>query len=84
MMWWNHDGWGWFWMTAAMVGFWALVIAVVVAFVRGGSANGQAAPGAGVPSRRPEEILAERLARGEIAADEYHARLDALRGPSRV
>ena len=82
MMWWNHDGWSWFWMTIAMVGFWALVIAAVVAVVRSGAASGPVSdPG---PRRRPEEILAERFARGEIDADECHARLDALRGPTRV
>jgi putative membrane protein len=38
-----------------------------------------AAPIAVAPSRQsPQEILAERLARGEIEPDDYRRRLDAL------
>ena len=32
----------------------------------------------------PERILAERLAAGEIDEDEYHRRLDALRGVAKA
>jgi len=32
------------------------------------------------PARSAREILDERLARGEIEPDDYHARLDALAG----
>ena len=34
-----------------------------------------------VPRQTPQEILAERLARGEIEPDDYRRRLDALNGP---
>jgi putative membrane protein len=38
-----------------------------------------AAPTAVAPARQsPQEILAERLARGEIEPDDYRRRLDAL------
>lgn len=71
----NGMGWGsWLLMTLAMVAFWTLVVFVVVALFRSGP------PGAVRPS--PEEILAERFARGEIDAGEYHARLEALHGDS--
>jgi putative membrane protein len=60
-----------------MVTFWALVIGALVAVIRAGGAGG-----ADAPTRRqaPEEILAERLARGEIDEDDYHQRLDTLHG----
>ncbi|WP_245560335.1 MULTISPECIES: SHOCT domain-containing protein [Nocardia] len=40
------------------------------------------APVGGAPIVRPsgEQVLAERFARGEIDADEYHQRLATLRG----
>jgi putative membrane protein len=72
---WYHVGWGWGWgvMTLVMVAFWGLVIWAVVNVVRGA---GEAAP---TRQRRPEGILAERLARGDIDEDEYRVRLAALR-----
>lgn len=78
MMWWN-DGWGWgSWiaMTLMMVVFWGLVIFAVIAIFRGdrdGSADRID------PQRDPLGILDERFARGDIDADEYRARRDALR-----
>jgi len=75
-MWWWHDGWGplgWLLMTVGMLAFWGLVAWGIVSVVRGSSR-----PAA--PPRSPEEILDERLARGEIDAEEYRKRLDALRG----
>jgi putative membrane protein len=78
------DGWndgmgagGWVMMTLVMVAFWALVIIAVVALFRGLGRDGQAsAPAA---PRDPQQILEERFARGEIDADEYHARRQVLR-----
>jgi putative membrane protein len=83
MMWgpWGYGwGWGWLGMGVTMILFWALVIAGIIALVRylGGprgttrstSANGQAGP---------EELLAERFARGEIDQDEYQRRRELLR-----
>jgi putative membrane protein len=75
-MWWPHEGWGWGAWTVMMLGsvaFWGLLIWAVVALVRGADAGSE---------RRadPEQILAERLAAGEIDEDEYRRRLDALRG----
>lgn len=76
MMWWDGN-WSWAaWaaMTITMIGFWALVIWAVATFVRGNASAG--------PDRRrdPEEILAERFARGEINEDEFRDRRDLLRG----
>ncbi|MGV9356747.1 SHOCT domain-containing protein [Streptomyces misionensis] len=88
MMWYGGWGWGgWFFMTVFMVLFWALVIAAIVALARyfsgahhdrrsGWSAStGEPAWG----SRRAEDLLAERFARGEIEEDEYKRRLALLR-----
>ena len=66
------SGWAWLLMTLGMLGFWALVAVVAVALLRHpGQPDQQRRPGA-------EEVLAERLARGEIDADEYRQRLQTL------
>lgn len=72
-MWWDHDlGWGgWLMMTIGMGGFWILVAVLVFAVVRSGR-------DAGAPSLSAREILEQRFARGEIDAEEFRARLDAL------
>jgi putative membrane protein len=60
-------------MTLGMLAFWGLVIWAILALVRSTAGDG---------ARRettPEQILAERFARGEIDEDEYRRRLDALR-----
>ena len=80
------DGWDWGWipMVAVMVVVVALIIWMIVAVSHRMSAP---PPGAGAPPphqhpgphRSPEEILAERLAHGDIEVDDYHRRLEALR-----
>lgn len=78
-MWWFHDGGGWWlWlvMPLGMVAFWGLVIWGVVAVVR---ATGSGPSSADAVGAGPEQILAERFARGEIDADEYQRRLAMLR-----
>ena len=68
----SMSGWAWLLMTLGMLGFWALVAVVAVAlFRRPGGRDQQQPPGA-------EEILAERLARGQIDADEYRQRLQPI------
>lgn len=84
MIWSDHDlsGWGWFGMTVSMVVFWALLIALVVWLARSAADRDQprsAAPPAHGPT--PEQLLAERFARGEIDEDEYLRRLHTLRSP---
>ncbi|WP_043735016.1 SHOCT domain-containing protein [Nocardia asiatica] len=83
MFWYGDDGmsgWGYGLMTVGMVLFWALVIAGVILTVR--YLAQPSAPAGGAPIVRPsaEQVLAERFARGEIDADEYHRRLATLRG----
>lgn len=71
-----YGGWGWLaWlsMSLVMVAFWGLVIWAAVALFR----SDQRDRPTGRP--RPEDVLAQRFSAGEIDADEYHSRLDALR-----
>jgi putative membrane protein len=78
MMWNQYDQFSWWWyvvMPLGMLGFWSLVAWVVVTIVR---AN-RPTP---TPSADVTNILAERYARGEIDADEYHRRLDDLHATS--
>ena len=74
MMWgYPHSWWGWLLMTFGMLGFWGLLIALVIALVR------RTGPPDERPHSSPEEILAEGFARGEFDADEYRERLRVLR-----
>ena len=77
MMGWYHDGlgWGnWLVMLLSMVAFWGLVMWAVVVLFRDTQPRdaAQAHP-------EPQDILAQRFARGEIDETEYRARTDALR-----
>ncbi|MFI8454631.1 SHOCT domain-containing protein [Kitasatospora sp. NPDC085464] len=90
MMYWNDggmNGWGIGLTTVTMLLFWALVILGVMALVRHLGRTTPGNPVAPVPQtapsqqrQTPEQLLAERLARGEIDPDEYRTRLDVLRG----
>ncbi|PWI20744.1 hypothetical protein DI272_29850 [Streptomyces sp. Act143] len=82
MFWYDHDpsGWGWFAMSAGMIVFWALLIALGVLLFRALARTDHTGATTGTPYSRPEELLAERFARGEIDEDEYHRRLTVLRG----
>lgn len=89
------DGWG-IAMMLTMLGIWVVLIAAIlfaiVWTVRATSTTQgtstvpptPAAPGSGSVPGGAEQILAERLARGDIDPEEYRSRLDALtsrRGP---
>ncbi|MEU1866406.1 MULTISPECIES: SHOCT domain-containing protein [Streptomyces] len=81
MMFWYGDGmngWGWFAMSAGMVLFWGLLITVAVMLFRTLDRAGER-PSGSRPSTSAEQILGERLARGEIDEEEYRRRLTALR-----
>ncbi|MEU0836271.1 SHOCT domain-containing protein [Streptomyces sp. NPDC056231] len=87
MMWYDGRwGWGgWFFMAVIMVVFWSLVIVGVVALIhyltrtRRSYQPGPRPDEAAWGSRRAEDLLAERFARGEIDEDEYKRRLTVLR-----
>ena len=70
-------GWGgWVVMTVAMVVLFAVVIAAVVVAVR--SVGGGTRPVAPL-GRTPQDVLADRFARGEVDDEEYHRRMALLR-----
>jgi putative membrane protein len=69
-------------MGIPMLVFWGLVIWGIVALVRvAGQTSSQTRFD---PNHDPEQVLADRFARGEIDADEYRARLATLRETTRT
>ncbi|MEU7059146.1 SHOCT domain-containing protein [Streptomyces sp. NPDC046197] len=86
MFWYDHgmSGWGWFGASLGMIVFWGLIITVAVllyrAFTRSDRSDSVSA-GTWTPSAQtsPEQLLAERFARGEIDAEEYQRCLRVLR-----
>jgi putative membrane protein len=86
MMYWygsGMGGWGYALMTIGLILFWGAVIFIIVALVRYLSRTG---PQGGAPRQQqtPEQLLAERFARGEIGEDEYQRRLATLRTVGRA
>ncbi|MBL7493731.1 hypothetical protein I6A60_33745 [Frankia sp. AgB1.9] len=94
MMYW-HDGhgmggWAWFAMSLGTLLFWAVLIIGAILVVRALTHTGDrgrsptsppAGPAAtgGPPGPSPDQVLADRFARGEIDENEYRARLATLR-----
>ena len=83
---WGGGSWGWLIMAALMVIFWVGIIWLGVTLIRRtshpapahtGATSALSAPPA--PRPNPQDVLAERLARGDIDPDDYRQRLDALR-----
>jgi putative membrane protein len=72
-----HDGWmfgmAWVWILALLVVACGIWIAL-----RAGTRS-DAGSDRSVPDKAPEDILRERLARGEIDENEYRSRMEALR-----
>ena len=79
----GHGNWGWIPMMIMMVAFWGGIIWIGVTLVKRSHVSNVHTPGGppiSVPSRpAAEEILSERLARGEIEPEEYRLRIEALR-----
>ena len=75
----HMSGWGVGLMTISWLVFWGLVVTCVVLLVRH---LGQSGPTPRQPPSvsTPEQMLAERFARGEIDEPEYASRLATLRG----
>ena len=77
--WHNRSGPGWLLMALMMVAFWGGVIWLVATFMRHSSETRDRMASPPEPPRTsPEDILHERLARGEIDAEEYRQRLADL------
>ncbi len=81
MFWYDHNmsGWGAAGMGIGMVLFWILIVVGIVALIRAVTANNAPAATPTTPRVPPEQLLAERFARGEIDDTEYRQRLAALR-----
>jgi putative membrane protein len=72
------SGWGWLLMTLGLFSFWALVAMLALALLRRpGQPDQQAQPDQQL-RLNPEEVLAERLARGELDPEDYRQRLQTL------
>jgi putative membrane protein len=85
MMWWYGNngvgGWGFPLMMIGNVLFWVVIIIGLIALIRYLGRGDRTTSGTTL-RRTPEELLAERFARGEIDEPEYRQRLDTLRqGP---
>ena len=83
MMFWygtGVNGWGYALMSIGMVLFWGLVIVGIIALVRYLARSGQHTTPPPQVRATPEQVLAERFARGEIDEQEYRQRLDTLSG----
>jgi putative membrane protein len=79
MMYWGNGmgGWGMVLMTVSGLLFWGLIIAGIVLLVRSAGRGGQ--PGmAALQAPTPQQVLADRFARGEIDDEEYTRRLQVL------
>ena len=82
MDWYDGHGmsaWGWVASTLGVVLVLALLILGAVLLVRS-SRRPSDGSSLGPSPRSPEQILAERFARGEIDEEEYRQRLAALKG----
>ena len=79
MIWYGDhmNGWGYGLMGVSMVLFWAALIVGGLALFR--SLNPPPNLRSEPAHRPPEEMLAERYARGDIDDDEYRQRQEALR-----
>ncbi len=78
---WGHGGsWaGWLVMWLVMLVFWAGLITAVGMGIRYLGDSGPSSVRPPVTRPQPEDLLAERYARGEIDDDEYRNRLALLR-----
>ncbi|WP_370647182.1 SHOCT domain-containing protein [Mycobacterium sp. IDR2000157661] len=89
MFWYGHDmgWWGYAGMGIGMVLFWTLVVVGIVALIRVSLGAKDSGSTASMPPQQhyrvPEEILADRFARGEIDEADYENRLRLLHEHSR-
>ncbi len=75
------SGWAWVPWTVGLILLVAVLAAATVLIARSLRRPAAAGPGTGVRPT-PEQVLAERFARGDIDEQEYRTRLDILGGRS--
>jgi putative membrane protein len=82
MMYWGNGmgGWGMVLMSVSGLLFWGLIIACIVLLVRTAGRGGQQGTAAIQAAPTPQQVLADRFARGEIDEEEYSRRLRVLGG----
>jgi putative membrane protein len=73
------SGWGYALMTVSTTLFWGLLIVATIALVRYLRRTSQPAGNPPIHRSTPEQLLAERYARGEIDEEEYQRRMTTLR-----
>lgn len=76
-MWHRFDEGDWWWMAFGMAASWLVVIAATIWLVSLFAVGPQRPPARGARDRAGE-LLDERLARGEVDLEDYHARRRAL------
>ena len=78
-----NGNWSWIPMMIMMIAFWGGLIWIGVTLLKRNHSpqlHAPGAPSAATPAQpNAQEILAERLARGEIEPDDYRLRVEALR-----
>ena len=75
---WMAGPWGWIAMTMVMAAFWGGLIWFAISLIRR-TPHAQNVDGANrAQPPDPRDVLADRLARGDIDLDDYRQRLDAL------
>lgn len=80
MMWNEYGGYGWAWMALGMIVFWTVLILIAVAAYGALTRGSPESPGR---RRDARALLDDRLARGELDVEEYHARCRALEDAGR-
>lgn len=70
---WDIAGWEWAWMTLIMVIAPAVVVVTVLVLARAVQSDGPMSR-----ADQPQDILAQRFARGELSEEEYRRRRDVL------
>ncbi|WP_405848151.1 SHOCT domain-containing protein [Streptomyces sp. NBC_01518] len=73
----NMSGWDWFAMSIGSVLLWAVLLTVAVLLIRNQILSSRRPNTLAAPS--PEQVLADRFARGEIDEEDYRNRLAVLR-----
>jgi len=86
MFWYDHDmgWWGYAGMGVGVLLFWGLLTVGIVALIRFSFSNSTTTANPVAPPQMPqtpapEQVLAERFARGEIDETEYQQRIAVLR-----
>jgi putative membrane protein len=74
----NWSGGDWLAMSSMMLLFWAVIITLVVWAVRSLRSERQRPDGESQNTPSPDDILAERFARGEIEEEEFRRRRELL------